>query len=224
MRILIIEDETGLAQNVKSYLEQEQFICDIASSIRTAKSAVNSADYDCLLLDIGLPDGDGIELLRLLKERKNDCGVIIISAKDSLDDKLKGLDLGADDYITKPFHLSEINSRLKSVLRRRKFQGNKEVVFSNVKIDTEAHKAFANGTVIDLTPKEFDILLHLVINHSRVVPKNSLVTHLWGDYTDKDSFDFLFTHLKNLRKKMEKLNARVEIKSIYAVGYQIVAL
>jgi DNA-binding response OmpR family regulator len=222
MRVLIIEDEPGLAENLRSYLEQEQFICDLAPTARVARNALDSTDYDCILLDIGLPDGDGLHVLQSLKQKKSECGIIIISAKDSLDDKLKGLDLGADDYITKPFHLSEINSRLKSLLRRRKFQGNKEVVFSNIRIDTEAHRTFVGEAEIDLTPKEFDILLQLVINHNRVVSKNSLAAHLWGDYTDKDSFDFLFTHLKNLRKKIEKANARVEIRSVYAVGYQIV--
>lgn len=224
MKILVIEDEAELATGIKTFLEKENFICTLASSVRKAKETVFVNEYDCILLDIGLPDGNGLDILKLLKDKKAECGVIIISAKDSLDDKLKGLDLGADDYITKPFHLSELNSRLKSVLRRRKFQGNKEVDFSNLRIDTEAHKVYVNQKEVELTPKEFDILLHLVINHHRVISKNSLVSHLWGDYTDVDSFDFLFTHLKNLRKKMEKAEAKVEIKSIYAVGYQIIAL
>ncbi|MEJ7645720.1 MAG: response regulator transcription factor [Chryseolinea sp.] len=224
MRILIVEDEKDLARNITSFLEKENFLCSIAYSARVAKEYLINNEYDCMLLDIGLPDGNGLDIIKILKDRKNECGVIIISAKDSLDDKLTGLDLGADDYITKPFHLSELNSRLKSVLRRRKFSGNKEVTFSNIRIDTEGHKAYAEGEEVELTPKEFDILLHLITNHHRVVSKNSLVSHLWGDYNDVDSFDFLFTHLKNLRKKLEKVNAKVEIKSIYAVGYQIISL
>lgn len=224
MRILIIEDEKQLAVNIKSFLQKEQFNCDIATSAFSAKSSLSSNEYDCILLDIGLPDANGLDIIKLLKTKKSDCGIIVVSAKDSLDDKLKGLDLGADDYITKPFHLSELNSRLKSVIRRRKFKGSSEVIFSNIRIETDAHKVFINDSEVELTPKEFEILLHLVINHHRVVSKNSLVSHLWGDYTDVDSFDFLFTHLKNLRKKMEKANAKAEIKSIYAVGYQIVAV
>ena len=224
MKILIIEDETDLANNISIFLDKENFISTIASSGQLAKQYIIGNGYDCILLDIGLPDANGLDILKLLKERKDECGVIIISAKDSLDDKLIGLDLGADDYITKPFHLSELNSRLKSVLRRRKFSGNKEVNFANIGIDTEAHKAYVEKHELELTPKEFDILLHLIINHHRVVSKNSLVSHLWGDYTDVDSFDFLFTHLKNLRKKLEKANAKVEIKSIYAVGYQIITV
>lgn len=224
MKILIIEDETDLANNISIFLDKENFISTIASSGQLAKQYIIGNGYDCILLDIGLPDANGLDILKLLKERKDECGVIIISAKDSLDDKLIGLDLGADDYITKPFHLSELNSRLKSVLRRRKFSGNKEVNFANIGIDTEAHKAYVEKHELELTPKEFDILLHLIINHHRVVSKNSLVSHLWGDYTDVDSFDFLFTHLKNLRKKLEKANAKVEIKSIYAVGYQIITI
>jgi DNA-binding response OmpR family regulator len=223
MKILLIEDESELANGIKSFLEKESFVCTVVGSIKKARETFSVNEYDCILLDIGLPDGNGLDILKLLKEKKADCGVIVLSAKDSLDDKLKGLDLGADDYITKPFHLSELNSRLKSVLRRRKFKGNKEVLFSNLRIDTEAHKLFINNDEIELTPKEFDILLHLVINHHRVISKNSLVAHLWGDYTDVDSFDFLFTHLKNLRKKMEKAKANAEIKSVYAVGYQIVS-
>jgi DNA-binding response OmpR family regulator len=224
MKILIVEDEKDLANNIRTFLEKENFASTIATTSQIAKEYLKSNTCDCILLDIGLPDGNGLDILKLLKERKDECGVIIISAKDSLDDKLTGLDLGADDYITKPFHLSELNSRLKSVLRRRKFSGNKEVSFSNITIDTEAHKAYVEQREVELTPKEFDILLHLIINHQRVVSKNSLVSHLWGDYTDVDSFDFLFTHLKNLRKKLEKVNAQVEIKSVYAVGYQIFAL
>jgi two-component system, OmpR family, response regulator ArlR len=223
MKILVIEDETELGMGIKTFLEKDGFVCTVTNSMKKAKETMLINEYDCILLDIGLPDGNGLDILKLLKEKKADCGVIVISAKDSLDDKLKGLDLGADDYITKPFHLSELNSRLKSVLRRRKFGGNNEVLFSNLRIDTEAHKLFINSDEIALTPKEFDILLHLVINHHRVISKNSLVAHLWGDYTDVDSFDFLFTHLKNLRKKMEKAKANVEIKSVYAVGYQIVS-
>lgn len=222
MRILIIEDEKQLASNIKSFLQKEQFNCDIANSAFSARSALTSSEYDCVLLDIGLPDANGLDIIKLLKDRKNECGIIVVSAKDSLDDKLKGLDLGADDYITKPFHLSELNSRLKSVIRRRKFKGSSEVTFSNIKIETDAHKVFINDSEIELTPKEFEILLHLVTNHHRVISKNSLVSHLWGDYNDIDSFDFLFTHLKNLRKKIEKANAKAEIKSVYAVGYQIV--
>jgi DNA-binding response OmpR family regulator len=222
MKILVIEDEHDLANNIKTFLEKESFVCTLVGSLRKASDAFSAGEYDCILLDIGLPDGNGLDFLKILKAKKADAGIIVISAKDSLDDKLAGLDLGADDYITKPFHLSELNSRLKSVLRRRKFNGNKEVTFSNIKIDTEAHKVYVNDSEVELTPKEFDILLHLMVNHHRVISKNSLVAHLWGDYTDVDSFDFLFTHLKNLRKKMEKTHAKVEIKSVYAVGYQIV--
>ncbi|QLH33498.1 MAG: response regulator transcription factor [Cyclobacteriaceae bacterium] len=224
MRILIIEDEQQLAASIRAFLQKEQFNCDIATSAFSAKSALGSNEYDCVLLDIGLPDANGLDIIKILKAQKSDCGIIVVSAKDSLDDKLKGLDLGADDYITKPFHLSELNSRVKSVIRRRKFKGSSEITFSNIRIETDAHKTFINESEVELTPKEFEILLHLVINHHRVISKNSLVSHLWGDYTDVDSFDFLFTHLKNLRKKMEKSNAKAEIKSVYAVGYQIVAV
>jgi DNA-binding response OmpR family regulator len=222
MNILVIEDENELANNIKTFLEKESFVCTLVSSLKKANEAFSISKYDCILLDIGLPDGSGLEFLEVLKAKKAEAGIIVISAKDSLDDKLVGLDLGADDYITKPFHLSELNSRLKSVLRRRKFNGNREVIFSNVKIDTEAHGVYVNQAEVELTPKEFDILLHLMVNHHRVISKNSLVAHLWGDYTDVDSFDFLFTHLKNLRKKMEKADAKIEIRSVYAVGYQIV--
>lgn len=224
MRILIIEDEIELAAGIRVFLEKESFLCDVTNSFRKAKESIIDNEYDCIVLDIGLPDGNGLELLKLLKDHKAECGVIIISAKDSLDDKLKGLDLGSDDYITKPFHLSELNSRLKSVLRRRKFNGSKSVEFSNIRINTEAHTVYVDEREVELTPKEFDILLHLSINHHRVISKHSMVAHLWGDYTDVDSFDFLFTHIKNLRKKLEKAAAMIEIKSVYAVGYQIIAL
>ncbi len=224
MRILIIEDEIELAAGIRLFLEKENLFCTVTNSFRRAKESIIDNEYDCIVLDIGLPDGNGLELLELLKKNKAECGVIIISAKDSLDDKLKGLDLGSDDYITKPFHLSELNSRLKSVLRRRKFNGSKLVEFSNIRINTEAHAVYVDDKEVELTPKEFYILLHLTINHHRVISKYSMVAHLWGDYTDVDSFDFLFTHIKNLRKKLEKADAMIEIKSVYAVGYQIIAL
>jgi DNA-binding response OmpR family regulator len=173
------------------------------------------------LIDITLPGGSGLDIVKELKKSNPKTGIIIISAKNSLDDKIAGLDLGADDYITKPFHLAELNSRINSVLRRRNFEGSNEIVFEKLKLAPEKQEVFANNKPVSLTKKEFDLLLFFISNKNRVVTKESIAEHLWGDEMDMaDSFDFIYSHIKNLRKKIMDAGADDYIKSIYGIGYK----
>lgn len=222
MKILIIEDEKQLLKSITAYFLAENYVCEGISTYQQALEKINLYDYDCVLLDITLPDGNGLKLLEALKDLRKTGGVIIISAKNSLDDRIKGLDLGADDYLTKPFHLSELNARVKAVIRRKVFDANNLVEIGNLKIDLMQRSAVAGQDPVNLTKKELDILLHLIANKNRVVPKISLAEHLWGDYIDQaDSFGFLFAHIKNLKKKLGSASAGVEIKNVYGIGYQL---
>lgn len=223
MKILVIEDEKSLLESIIEYFSKEQYICETASNYQEGLEKITIYQYDCILLDIGLPDGDGLMLLETLKSQRKMDGVIIISAKDSLDDKIKGLDMGADDYLTKPFHLSELNARVKSVIRRKHFETNDLVEVGNLSIDLMNHRVQCQNQKLELTKKEYDIFVYLVANKKRVVSKSSLAEHIWGDHIDQvDSFDFIFAHIKNLKKKLKTVEAGIDIKNIYGVGYQLI--
>lgn len=225
MKILIVEDEESLLSSITSYFAGENYVCESAETYEQAVEKVNLYDYDCLLVDITLPDGNGLDLLTLLKMRTPTQGVIIISAKNSLDDKIRGLDLGADDYLTKPFHLSELNARVKAVIRRKTFATHALINFGNLQIDPVGRQVWTNGQSLGLTRKQLDIFLHLLANQTHVVTKSSLAEHLWGDHADQaDSFDFLFAHIKNLKKKLVQAEASVEIQTVYGVGYKLAEL
>jgi DNA-binding response OmpR family regulator len=181
---------------------------------------VNLYEYDCMLVDIGLPDGNGLTLVRELKKCHPETGIIIISAKNSLDDKILGLDLGADDYLTKPFHLSELNSRIKSLLRRRKFDGQKEIIVDKIRILPENRQVFVQDELLPITKKEFDLLLFFISNPGRVLTKESIAEHLWGDFADaSDSFDFVYSHIKNLRRKLIEKSGTDYFRNVYGTGY-----
>ena len=221
MKILIIEDEQDLLHAAKSYLVSEGFMCEDASTFRDGIEKIHLYEYDCVVADIGLPDGNGLELIEKLKKRTPETGVIIISARNALHDKISGLDMGADDYLTKPFHLSELNARVKSILRRRKFRGSREIIFNEIRIFPETLQTFVNYQAAPLTKKEFDLLVYFVSNQNRILTKESIAEHLWGDYIDtSDSFDFVYTHLSNLRRKLVDLGARDYIRTVYGVGYK----
>lgn len=225
MKILIIEDEVALAQGMESYLIQEKHICEIAPDFKQAYEKINLYEYDCILLDIGLPDGDGLELLKMLKAKKKTEGIIIISAKDSLDDRITGLNFGADDYLLKPFHLPELNARIQAVMRRRNFDGNPLITFDMITVDSAARTVTVNGQEVVLTMKEYDLLLYFIANKNRVVSKNSIAEHLWGDNMDQaDSFNFLYSHIKNLRKKLMDRGAPDYIQTVYGIGYNFKTL
>lgn len=225
MKVLIVEDETNLQRVLMDFLSKEKYAFDAVNTYKDASEKISLFNYDCILLDINLPDASGFKLLDELKEINKTEGVTIISARDSIDDKIKGLNLGADDYLTKPFHLSELNARIQAVIRRKKFAPGRRILFANIEIDLFQIALKVDGTSVNLTKKEFDILQHLIANRNIVVSKNSIVEYIWGDYVDNSlSLDLLSTHLKNLKKKLKQANATIEIRNVYGVGYQIVEL
>ena len=220
MKILVIEDERDLAETISNYLEEEGYRCEQAETIEQGSEKVNLYEYDCMLVDIGLPDGNGLALIKEMKMYHPETGIIIISAKNSLDDKILGLDMGADDYLTKPFHLPELNSRIKSLLRRRKFEGKQKLVIGKMTILPESKQVLVIGEEITLTKKEFDLLMFFVSNRRRILSKESIAEHLWGDFADSaDSFDFVYTHIKNLRKKLSEKTGEDYFHNVYGTGY-----
>lgn len=223
MKILIIEDEAEMSKNMQATLEKENFLVETVSNYREAGEKIGIYDYDCILLDISLPDGNGLDLLKMIKDKGLSDAVIIVSAKDSLDDKIKGLDLGADDYLPKPFHMAELNARVKAVLRRRKFDGSNFLEVGNIKIDMDHHQVLVDGKELELNRKEFDVLLYFCTNKNRLVSKTALAEHVWGDHIDQaDNFEFIYSQIKNLRKKLTTSNAGPEIKAVYGIGYKLV--
>ncbi len=223
MKILVIEDERELQNVILESLRKERYIVEIASTFKEGEDKLIGFDYDCVLLDIMLPDGNGIDLLRNIKTQGKEDAVIIISAKDSIDDKVLGLELGADDYLTKPFHLSELHARIKSVLRRRNQNGEQSTKWNNVEIFHDDRLVLVNGKSVDFNNKEFAMLYYFVVNANRLVTKASLAEHIWGDYVDDvDSFDFVYSQVKNLRKKLKISQAELSIQSVYGVGYKLV--
>jgi DNA-binding response OmpR family regulator len=219
MKILLVEDETAIGESVAAFLTKEGYICEWAQHFNAADDKIGVYEYDCAL--IALPGGSGLDIVKDLKKMSPNTGIIIISAKNSLGDKVSGLDLGADDYLTKPFHLAELNSRIKSLLRRRKFEGNKEIIAAEIKIIPDKFTVFVNDRTISLTKKEYDLLLFFISNKNRVLTKEAIAEHLWGDQADvADSFDFVYTHLKNLRKKILDKGGEDHIKTIYGIGYK----
>lgn len=221
MKILLVEDEMELLESVSESLKSAGFICEKAENYRLAESKVSIYEYDVVILDITLPDGNGLDLLKQLKNVHPKTGILIVSAKNALDDKLKGLDLGADDYLTKPFHFSELNSRINAILRRRSFNGVPLLRFYEISIDPVGKVVAVNNREIDLTKKEFDLLLYFITNKNRVLTKEDIAEHLWGDHADMvDNFDFIYTHIKNLRKKIEAEGGMNYLKTIYGVGYK----
>ena len=222
MKILIIEDNIDLASSIESYLTFEGYKCELCNTVESTLSKIELYEYDCILLDISLPDGNGFTILEKLKQLNKHEGVIIISAKDSLDDKLKGLGLGADDYLTKPFHLAELAMRILAVIRRRKFDGNNILKQGDLRVDLIEKKVFCNDNLVEqLTPTEFELLLFFMSAPKRVLTKGTIAEHLMGDNADLfDNFDVVYAHVKNLRKKLNKANCIDYIKTIYGMGYK----
>jgi len=221
MKILIIEDEGELAHDMAKYLTSEQYRCELASDYHSAMEKVNSYRYDCILLDLMLPGGDGLSILDELKRQNREDGVIILSAKNSIEDKVKGLKLGADHYLAKPFHQAELAARIESLIRRRQFEGNNVIVQGEVSIDLQAKKVTVHDIQIVLTKKEFDLLVFFIGNKNRVLSKSALAEHLSGDYADMfDNHDFVYAHVKNLKRKLKDGGYREYIKTIYGTGYK----
>lgn len=221
MKLLLIEDEPELAENVSDYFQREGDVCEVADTVSMAESKLAAFSYDVVLLDLMLPDGDGISILRRLKQFSPDVGVLVISAKDSLDDKLLGLNIGADDYLPKPFHLAELNARARAVYRRRNQSGTDRISFEEISLDMDAKEAFVNDELLDLTRKEFELLHYLIVNKNRLLTKQAIAEHLWGDYMDSaGSFDFVYQHIKNLRKRIGEAGGNDYVKTVYGAGYK----
>ena len=221
MKILIIEDEKELVESIKKYLEPEGFLCETALTYFEAEDSLSVFNYDIIILDLTLPGGNGLDLIRLIKKRNIDAGLLIVSAKNSIDDKIQGLDMGADDYISKPFHLAELNSRIKSQLRRRRFSGTNELVFNEIKIDIDSSEVSIFGKKLDLTKKQYEILVYFMVNRNKLITHESIAEHVWGDnISNENNFDFIYGQIKNLRKKIEQNNGRNYIHSIYGMGYK----
>ncbi|MBO8465951.1 MAG: response regulator transcription factor [Bacteroidetes bacterium] len=222
MKILVIEDEPSLRTMMCDMLEKEKYIVESAGDFHRAEEKINDYEYDVILLDIMLPGGSGMELLKILKESKKQAHVLIISAKDSLEDKLEGLDLGADDYITKPFHLAELSARIRSVTRRGLKQGSDTINYGNVSLNTLTRKCTVGEAEVQLVRKEYDILLHFMTRPDHVSNKLTLAEAVWGDNIDQaDNFDFIYAQIKNLRKKLQAAGADIEIKAVYGFGYKL---
>ncbi len=221
MKILIIEDEQELAQSIAEYLSEESYLCEFAATYHQALDKITTFHYDCILLDIMLPDGNGMKILEELKKQDKQDGVIIISAKDALDDKIEGLRIGADDYLTKPFHLAELAVRIYSVIRRKQFGNTNTIQQNELQIDLLAKTVSVNEKIISLTRKEFDLLLYFIGNKNRVISKSTLAEHLSGDFADMlDNHDFVYAHIKNLKKKLNEAGCDNYLKTVYGTGYK----
>ncbi|HRN56226.1 MAG TPA: response regulator transcription factor [Agriterribacter sp.] len=221
MKVLLIEDEKELALSIVEYLSAESYLCEMASTFMEAMRKIEVFDYDCILLDITLPDGNGLRILEELKKENKQEGVIIISARNSLDDKIKGLTIGADDYLTKPFHLSELTARMYSLIRRRQFNNSNIVRQGKLEIDLLAKTVSVNNTIVSLTKKEFGLLIYFIGNKNRVLSKSTLAEHLSGDFADMlDNHDFVYAHVKNLKKKLHEAGCEQFLKTVYGTGYK----
>ncbi|OOQ59656.1 response regulator transcription factor [Mucilaginibacter pedocola] len=226
MKVLVLEDNPQLGASIREFLTREGYLCEVADTYAKAKDKILSSGYDLILLDIMLPDGNGLDLLRIIKQENIASGVLIISAKEALDDKIRGLEGGADDYITKPFHLSELHARLRAIYRRKNPAGSSGSIisFNEISLNTDTLEAFINNQLLDITRKEFDLLMYFVVNKNRVLSKQAIATHLWGDYTDNlDNLDFVYQHVKNLRRKIAQLNGTDYIDTVYGLGYRFKA-
>ena len=223
MKILIVEDEPALRELIQRSLEKERYVVEVAADFNSALRKIEDYDYDCVLLDIMLPDGSGLDLLEKLKAMHKRENVIIISAKDPLEDKVLGLELGADDYLPKPFHLAELNARIKSVIRRQHHDGEIDICLGNIRILPDKYQVLINDREVELNRKEYDILLYFINRPGRLVNKNTLAESVWGDHIDQvDNFDFIYAQIKNLRKKLKDAGATAEIKAVYGFGYKMI--
>jgi len=221
MKVLIIEDHQELARNIQDFLAREGYICELAGAMETAREKLGLFQYDCILLDIGLPDGNGLQLLDLIRTEHKDSNVLIISARNALDDKIVGLDNGADDYITKPFHLAELHARLRAVYRRKNLGGTHIIEFNEFRLNSDTFEVQVGPSRLDTTRKEFDLLLYFIVNKNRVLSRQAIAAHLWGDYTDNlANFDFVYQHVKNLRRKIGAAGGTDYISTVYGLGYK----
>jgi DNA-binding response OmpR family regulator len=221
VKILIVEDEKELASSIADYLEVQGYHCEFAETYSHAVDKVSTFQYDCILLDLMLPGGSGLKVLEEIKKQEKQDGVIIISAKNSLEDKISGLEIGADDYLAKPFHLSELSARIHSLLRRRQFGNSNILNLNELQINLPAKTLTVNNEPVNLTKKEYDLLLLFIGNKNRIISKNALAEHLSGDMADMlDNHDFVYAHIKNLKRKLTEAGYNNYLKTVYGTGYK----
>ena len=222
MKLLVVEDEREINELITHFFKSEGFVVDSAYGYREALYKIVGIEYDCVLLDLSLPDGDGLQLIGKMKKMGARACIVVVSARDALDDKVKGLELGADDYLAKPFSMAELNARIKSVIRRARFDGDSQVVFNELRLVPDGRQCFVHGAEIQLTPKEYDLLCYFLMNRNRILTKENLAEHLWGDSMgmSASSFDFIYTHIRNLRHKIVAAGGTDYIQSIYSIGYK----
>lgn len=221
MKLLIIEDERELSDSIVAYLSSENYLCEQAFTCDEAKEKVELYDYDCVLLDLMLPGGNGLDILRNIRNKNNPVGVIIVSAKDSLEDKVRGLKIGADDYLAKPFHLPELSMRIYAIIRRKKFSANNVLQSNGITINLLSKTVHINNKTVLLTRTEYELLLFLIGNKNKVISKGAMAEHLSGDMADMlDNHDFVYTHIKNLKAKLAEAGCKDCIKNVYGTGYK----
>ncbi|MBI1306393.1 MAG: response regulator [Bacteroidetes bacterium] len=221
MKILIVEDEHILAKDLKSHLTSDEYACEISETLAQAEESIYLHQYDCVLLDLNLPDGEGETLIPIIRDESSSTGIIIISAKGSVEDKVRALQSGADDYLSKPFHPAELSARIHAVIRRKKFDSQNQIEFNEIRIDLLARTVNVNDSAIELTRKEFDLLIFFLGNKNRVLTKGALAEHLSGDFADMfDNYDFVYAHVKNLKRKLKESGSAKYIKTVYGSGYK----
>lgn len=221
MKLLVVEDEAGLRDSIREYFTEEGTICEVAVDFDAAVQKISVYRYDCIILDINLPQGSGLDVIRLLKAGRHPDGILIVSAKNSLDDRLLGLNLGADDYLTKPFHLSELKARVMAIVRRKSFDGQQSVEFKEIKMDLPAKTVTVHNIPVKVTRTEYNLLLYFIANKDKVISKTAIAEHLWGDEMDiADNFDFIYSHIKNIRKKLVEAGSKDYIVAVYGMGYK----
>jgi len=221
MKLLIIEDEKELSAGIRAYLQDEHFICEQAFDFRAAMEKINMYEYDCILLDISLPGGSGLDILKELKAQNKSEGIIIISARNAQHEKIEGLLSGADDYLAKPFHLPELAARIAAVIRRRSFDGKNTIEYGSVVVDLGKKQVKVHDKPVELTKTEYELFIYFISNKNRVISKSAIAEHLWGDDMDmSDNYDHIYSHIKNLRKKLSSSGAAAQIRSVYGMGYK----
>ena len=224
MKLLLVEDNLHLAQDMQRFLQESGFVVERAATLAEASEKIAVYHYDLAIVDLGLPDGNGLDLIREIKDRGLETAALILTAKNAIAEKVQGLDLGADDYMTKPFHQAELNARIRSILRRNKFNRNNQMQIHEIKVDVLASQAYVHDAPLSLTRKEYDLLVYFMQNCNRMLTKESIAEHLWGDHIDEaDSFDFIYNHIKNLRKKITSAGGKNRIKAMYGMGYKFAA-
>ena len=221
MKILLVEDEQELSKSIQQYLNGNDFLCEPVNNVEDALEKTTMYQYDCILLDLSLPDGNGFEILKKLKKANKEDGVIIISAKNTLDTRIEGFNLGADDFLVKPFHLSELLVRIQALIRRKQFGGNNIVIFNEIEINLLSKNVTIDKLEINLTKTEIELLLFFIGNKNKVLSKSAIAEHLSGDMADMlDNYDFVYAHIKNLKKKLKKSGSDDYIKTVYGLGYK----